>query len=58
MYIDFLKLNTNHTSSAFYENVTQSRFFPKITGPTRLTNIALIDNLLTNNIECSLTPQG
>jgi len=53
--IDLLKLNTNHKSNLFYENVTQSGFFPKITMPTRLASITLIDNILTNNIDCSHT---
>ena len=49
--IDLLKLKTNHRSNVFYENVTQSGFFPKITLPTRLASITLIDNILTNNID-------
>ena len=53
--IDLLKLNTNHKSNLFYENITQSGFFPKITMPTRLASITLIDNILTNNIDCTHT---
>ena len=45
------KINTNCRSNIFFENVTQSGFFPKITMPTRLANITLIDNIFTNNID-------
>ena len=36
----------------FYQNLTMSGFFPKITLPTRLSETActLIDNVITNNI--------
>ena len=50
--IDLLKLSSNNHYNLFYENVTAQGFFPKITRPSRLSDVSysLIDNIFTNNI--------
>ena len=51
--IDLLKIENSNKVNLFYQNMTISGFFPKITLPTRLseTTCTLIDNIITNNID-------
>jgi len=50
--IDLLKINRHSYYNTFYENITAHGFFPKITRPTRLSDVSstLIDNIFTNNL--------
>ena len=51
--IDLLQIENSNKVNLFYENMSMSGFFPKITLPTRLseTTCTLIDNVITNNID-------
>ena len=53
--IDLLQIDNSDKINLFYQNLTMSGFFPKITLPTRLSETActLIDNVITNNIKCN-----
>ena len=51
--IDLLQIKNSNKVNLFYQNMSLSGFFPKITLPTRLseTTCTLIDNIITNNID-------
>ena len=51
--IDLLQIENSNKVNLFYQNMSMSGFFPKITLPTRLseTTCTLIDNVITNNID-------
>ena len=51
--IDLLQIENSTKVNLFYQNMSLSGFFPKITLPTRLseTTCTLIDNIITNNID-------
>jgi hypothetical protein len=50
--IDLLKVNTKKSNADFYDLITSSGFFPKITLPTRVNNQS---STLIDNIFCSVT---
>ena len=51
--IDLLKLKVNPRFGEFFDHIISSRFFPKITLPTRFSDqsATLIDNVFSTNIE-------
>ncbi len=50
--IDLLKINGKHVFSEFFDMLKNHSFYPKITLPTRLSNIHLT---LIDNFICKLT---
>ena len=53
--IYLLQIDNFDKINLFYQNLTTSGFFPKITLPTRLSETActLIGNVITNNSKCN-----
>ena len=49
--IDLLQIENSNKVNLFYQNMSMSGFFPKITLPTRLseTTCTLIDNITNNS---------